>query len=446
MDRFDRVVVALGRRWSRVLRVASVGFGVLFASTIATNSAAADCSQITGWSNQDATFFPVERVTRIDRSNAPGRFYFKMDSEQEKTLLVTYFTLRAGPKSGLTKDQLFSNSVSVGLYSFGSAADANGMFNREVDTFNVINPNYWGYSVGPTGTGVLSYYSDRPGNKEFNYFAVHQNTIISIQLRSASETEDLHSVGVAEMVKRAQRARDLVDAKCGTKPLNSAPSIYLHSDNNQSLQARMAGGKITVTAYDPDGNADLDWNTFRLYVAGVDKTIPAVAVWNALTAEKMTSHIPSPLNNTETLELRVDPKKLMTEHNFFNIAWNGTWPVQLKVCDRKGACGEQSYDLYFGPFLLVLEPQAPTDVLYWFDWTYGILPVLVAAPAYLETGALRHDDAMRAPSHAFRKPNREPYELGPGTYSLVFGAVDLSPGLQDAYLIRKQIVTLCETK
>ena len=141
MDRFDRVVVALGRRWSRVLRVASVGFGVLFASTIATNSAAADCSQITGWSNQDATFFPVERVTRIDRSNAPGRFYFKMDSEQEKTLLVTYFTLRAGPKSGLTKDQLFSNSVSVGLYSFGSAADANGMFNREVDTFNVINPN-----------------------------------------------------------------------------------------------------------------------------------------------------------------------------------------------------------------------------------------------------------------------------------------------------------------
>ena len=95
---------------------------------------------------------------------------------------------------------------------------------------------------------------------------------------------------------------------------------------------------------------------------------------------------------------------------------------------------------------LVLEPQAPTDVLYWFDWTYGILPVLVAAPAYLETGALRHDDAMRAPSHAFRKPNREPYELGPGTYSLVFGAVDLSPGLQDAYLIRKQIVTLCETK
>lgn len=140
----------------------------------------------------------------------------------------------------------------------------------------------------------------------------------------------------------AHSARDLVDAKCGTKPLNSAPSIYLHSDNNQSLQARMAGGKITVTAYDPDGNADLDWNTFRLYVAGVDKTIPAVAVWNALTAEKMTSHIPSPLNNTETLELRVDPKKLMTEHNFFNIAWNGTWPVQLKVCDRKGPAGSRA--------------------------------------------------------------------------------------------------------
>ena len=32
------------------------------------------------------------------------------------------------------------------------------------------------------------------------------------------------------------------------------------------------------------------------------------------------------------------------------------------------------------------------------------LTMLVAAPAYLETGALRHDDAMRAPSHAFRAP------------------------------------------
>ena len=100
MDRFDRVVVALGRRWSRVLRVASVGFGVLFASTIATNSAAADCSQITGWSNQDATFFPVERVTRIDRSNAPGRFYFKMDSEQEKTVSVHGVRHQDGPGGG----------------------------------------------------------------------------------------------------------------------------------------------------------------------------------------------------------------------------------------------------------------------------------------------------------------------------------------------------------
>jgi len=499
MNRIGETVAAIGGPCRRVLKVVCLGLGVLIVSVTAMNAAAADCPQITGWSNQDASFFPVVRATRIDRSNTPGRFYFTMSGEQEKNQLVTYFTLLAGPTSGLTKDRLFSNSVSVSLFSFSSDAQANGMFDREVNTFDLINPSYWGYSVLLTGSGVLSYYSDRPGDKEINYFAVHQNTIISIQLRSASLTEDLQSIGVVEMANRAQRARDLVDAKCGTKPVNSVPSISLGSDSNQSLQARMASGKITVTAFDPDGGADLDWNTFRLYVSGVDKTAHALQMVNKLAAENRISYIASLTDNRVTYELLVDPKRLMTDHNFFNIAWNGTWPVQLKICDRKGACGQQSYDLYFGPFLdltgffdnrclgltgpdadfrfaatwgnngyaavsnfyvglslstqpwqfwvadywtLVLEPQAPEDVLYWFDWSYGTLPVLVAAPAFLDTGELRAGVSMRAPSFA-RSKIRAQYDLDPGTYSLVFGGVDLSQGV---YLIRKETVTLCHVK
>ncbi|MBE0546371.1 MAG: hypothetical protein IH627_01680 [Rubrivivax sp.] len=467
------------------------------------NAAAADCPQITGWSNQDATFFPVQRATRIDRSNAPGRFYFTMTGEQEKNLLVTYFTLLAGPTSGLTRDRLFSNSVSVSLYSFSSAAEAVGMFNREVDSFILINPLRWGYTVLDFGPDVLVYYSDMPEDKEINYFSVHQNTIISIQLRSASLAETVQSTGADAIAERAQRARDLVDAKCGTKPANRAPSIFLDSDSGQSIQARMAGGKITVAASDPDGNADLDWNTFRLHVAGVDKTADALKIVNKLAAEGRLVSFPAPSNaDAVAYELRVDPAKLMTDHNFFNIAWNGTWPVQLTICDRKGACGQQSYELYFGPFLdltgfvdqrcegisgpdqdfrfdatwgnngyaavsnfyvglgkstqswqnwtadywtLVLEPLAPTEVFYWYDWTYGTLPVLVAAPAYLETGALRERVKIRAPSVAIRKVG-EPYLFDPGAYSLVFGGVDLGPGVQGAYLIRKETVTLCHVQ
>lgn len=462
---------------------------------------AAVCPQIAGWSNQDASFFPVVRSTRIDHNNTPGRFYFTMNSEQEKTLLVTYFTMVAGPSSGLTKDRLFSNSVSVGLYSFGSAADASGMFNREVSSFYSINPVRWGYLMLVTGPGVLSYYSDKPGEKEINYLAVHQNTIISIQLRSASLTEDVQSTGVFEMANRVQRARDLVDAKCGTRPENSAPSIYLETDNGLSLQAQMASGKIRVGAYDADGSADLDWNTFRLSVAGIDKTAHALQVVNKLSAEGRVAYIASLLKPNEVAyELRVDPKRLMTDHNFFNIAWNGDWPVQLKICDRKGACGEWSQSMYFGPFLylrgffdnrclgitgadgdfrfggewgnngyeamsqfyvglsnskqsweywttdywtLAIGGMPPFDFLYWYDWTYGILPVFVKEPVFLDTGVVRTNVELRAPPYVFRKPNAQRYDLSAGTYSLVYGAVDLNHGV---YLIKTESVVLCQVK
>ena len=47
----------------------------------------------------------------------------------------------------------------------------------------------------------------------------------------------------------------------------------------------------------------------------------------------------------------LDRYRLMTDHNFFNIPWNGEWPVDLKLCDRKGACTTSSYKLNFGPYV-----------------------------------------------------------------------------------------------
>ena len=64
-------------------------------------------------------------------------------------------------------------------------------------------------------------------------------------------------------------------------------------------------------------------------------------------------------DNAMALFIRPDPKLFMSDHNIFNIQWNGTWPVSLKICDRHQACNTASYNIYFGPFFTTGTAQDP---------------------------------------------------------------------------------------
>lgn len=464
-----------------------------------TPSPAAECAQITKWSNQDASYFPVVRTTRIDHSNTPGRFYFDLGSVQEKSLLVTYFLMSASPAK--TADQRFASAVYVTAMSFRSQAEANEMFRREVANFNNINPYRWGYKVLSAAEGQqMIYYDDTPGNLEIHYLAPRHNTIIQVTLKSASTSEDLLTVGVARMADRIGQAHALVDNKCN---FNNPPSITL-SDASPGLrpsafQSAMANGELVFSAVDRDGLGDIDWNTFRVFVAGVDKTAHALTVLNRLAQRgrvDYTEYAP----NQVVYRLRLDRYMLMGDHNFFNIAWNGEWPVELKLCDRKGGCTTSSYKLNFGPYIdvssfedlrcnsngvdqrmrlmvsfgnngisapaniyVVIGPTTPwqswsgghwslsliepisQNVLRWFNDSYPIVPVFVTAPIDLPTAwtVPDHGELEVMVSTAANTRGGSAVSIPAGTYTLVTGAVDLQQG---SLAVQSQAVALCASR
>lgn len=462
-------------------------------------AAAAECTQITNWSNQDAAYFPVERTTRIDRSNTPGPFYFDLDNVQEKSLLATYFLLAASPAK--TVDQRFTNAVAATLMSFRSQADATAMFQREVANFNRINPYRWGYKLLSAAEGQqMIYYDDTPGQQVIHYLAPRHNTIIQITLKSASETEDMLTAGVARMADRILQAHALVDNKCN---FNNPPSITLLNAGPESppseFQSTMANGELVFRAYDADGAKDIDWSSFRLFVAGVDKTAHALTVINRLSEAGRVEYTEFQPNEV-VYRLRLDRYKLMGEHNFFNIPWNGEWPVELKLCDRKGSCSTSSYKLNFGPYIhvssfedlrcasekperqmrlkvsfgnngisapaniyvvigparswqtwtadywsLSLVEPISQNVVQWFSDSYGMVPVFTSAPIDLPSAMTvpDHDQLEILVSTAANVRGRPAAEIPAGAYTLATGAVDLQQG---SLAVQSQAVTLCASK
>lgn len=463
------------------------------------SAGAAECPQITTWSNQNASYFPVERTSRIESNNTPGRFYFDLDNVQEKSLLVTYFHLAGSPVK--TADQRFANAVGVTLMSFRSQADALAIFAREVANFNRINPVRWDYKVLGAAEGQqMIYYNDTPGQQEINYLAPRHNTIIQITLKSASQSEDMLTTGVARMTDRILQARALVDNKCN---INNPPSITLVNAGKDApsgeFQSAMANGELVFMAEDGDGAKDIDWNTFRVFVAGIDKTAHALTVVNRLAQAARVEYDEYPPNRA-VYRLRPDRYKLMGDHNFFNIPWNGEWPVDLRICDRKGSCTTSSYKLNFGPYVYVsrfedlrcssngadqrmrinvsfgnngvstqanvylvigpskawqtwsgdywslslIEPIS-LNVLQWFSDSYAMLPVFVSAPIDLPTALTvpDHDQLEVMVSTAANVRGGSPVAIPQGAYTLATGAVDLQQG---SLAVQAQAVTLCASK
>ncbi|WP_395703138.1 hypothetical protein [Aquabacterium sp.] len=460
---------------------------------------AAECAQITSWSNQDATYFPVERSTRIERNNTPGPYYFDLDNVQEKSLLATYFLLVASPAK--TADQRFANAVSVTVMSFGSQSDATTMFQREVANFNNINPYRWNYKVLGAAEGQqMIYYDDTPGEQDIHYLAPWHNTIIQITLKSASSSEDMLSTGVTRLAERIAQAHALVNDKCH---INNLPSIGLVSMApglpTSAFQSTMANGELVFSAQDLDGSAQIDWSTFRLFVAGVDKTAHALTVLNRLAEAGRVDYSEYPPNQV-VYRLRLDRYKLMGEHNFFNIPWNGTWPVDLKLCDRKGGCSTTHYQLDFGPYIDIsafedLRCKPPGDdprtrlklslgnngwsaraniyvalgpneswktwlsaywtlslvepitqnVLQWFGDGFGIVPVFVTAPIDLPSALTvpDHDELEIFVSTLANMRGAPPASLPSGPYTLATGAIDLDQG---SLAVHTQQVRLCASR
>ena len=147
-----------------------------------------------------------------------------------------------------------------------------------------------------------------------------------------------------------------LEAGGGTPPAddNQAPTISLSPAPGKDLQLQtdiLNGNGFSIIAEDPDGINDLDWNTFQVTIAGVDKTQHFMSVAGVLVKAGRVSSSQSV--DTQTFVVKPDPALFSDSHNLFNLQWNGDWPVSLRLCDKGGLCAQADYSFYTGPILKI---------------------------------------------------------------------------------------------
>lgn len=208
---------------------------------------------------------PVERHAGRWR-NTPGPFYFDLGSVQEKSLLVTYFADGVAGEDGRPAlRQYRGGEPDVFPQPGGRRRDVC----REVADFNGVDPTRWGYKVLGRGSadGVLQRCA-RPAGHPF--LAPWHNTIVQSRSRVPRERRHAddrrctdggpHAAGPRPGERQVQHQQRAVD------------HAREHSSRSSDFQWAMANGELVFLAQDADGANDIDWNTFRMFVAGIDKT------------------------------------------------------------------------------------------------------------------------------------------------------------------------------
>jgi len=139
---------------------------------------------------------------------------------------------------------------------------------------------------------------------------------------------------------------------------NKAPTVNMSPVPGSSLEWQkniFDGQGFSIIVEDPDGMADIDWNSLKVSIAGVDKTQHFMTVAGVLVDEGRLSS--SQGVDFQTFVFRPDPSKFSDSHNLFNLQWNGDWPINIQICDKGGLCASADYSIYIGPFLTVESVQ-----------------------------------------------------------------------------------------
>ena len=300
---------------------------------------AVECAQITNWSQADFNAAVYPTVIAV---NGPSTVSW----DQSTAGRATYIVAVPQPAGART----LSNNTSITIYSFASAADAAAY-----------------YAWRGARTGLPSVY-EQPGQVSITTTSLNQGSVSDLYLDALYRSTVILVAGYADAsqpmasssavslyLNFLSQAKALVDTKCGVESQpNRPPTISLAPDPEaapafQELMTR--GHEFEISIDDPDGFGDLDLGTFKVWVAGVDKSRHFLEIVAAHPSR--VRYIESATGRT--FYLRPDPRFLMTDFNYFNIQWNGRWPVSFGICDRQGACARADYTIYFGPYFTPTE-------------------------------------------------------------------------------------------
>lgn len=176
------------------------------------------CGQVTTWTDTDQSLFAPLRVTRVEHSNRPGAYYFyvfhPVTDRQERSILVTYFTLSAAPS--LTRDLRFDNNVTVSLISMPGAAEAATIWSREMAGWDARPAGSIRTELQRDATTLIFGWTGSDGMKHVEAMAlVHGSLMVKLGVTSMTASETIALQGLAALQQRALTAFGLADVKCG---------------------------------------------------------------------------------------------------------------------------------------------------------------------------------------------------------------------------------------
>ena len=323
-------------------RMGSVLILVLLALMVAQKSALG-CGHITTWAESDASFFGItpEDVTVV---NEP-----KKSTVSDRQ--VTFFSLTTG--SWNVSDQS-TWRLNVHIFSYLTTADA------EAD-FPLLKPVIPDWAFIENGPSFLTYYQ-RIVDQKFGLMGIHQSCVVSISGWGATKDLDVEYLR-SQFIALFDKARTLIDSKC--ELVNHLPEIRMTPQPGKGYPLEfniLKGEGFQIEIHDddgikrPDGSWKLDWSKFRVLTDIFDETVHFSQTiigqnllygWNEQGKDLIIS-------------IRPDPKKLMSEHNLFNIQTNGAHQIVLAICDTDGMCASVTYSICFGPVTAIVKPQKLT--------------------------------------------------------------------------------------
>jgi len=188
------------------------------AITVTRVAAPQVCPQVTTWTDTDQSLYAPLRITRVEHSNRPGAYYFyvfhPVSDRQERSILVTYFTLSAAPS--LTRDYRFDNNVTVSLISMPGAAGAATIWSREMAGWDARPAGSIRTELMRDATTLVFGWTGSDGMKHVESMSlVHGSLIVKLGVASTSATDTIPLQGLASLQQRALTAFGLADVKCG---------------------------------------------------------------------------------------------------------------------------------------------------------------------------------------------------------------------------------------
>lgn len=247
-----------------------------------------------------------------------------------------------GTEHGYTAQHGGWGRVSVSLVAYQDKDAAKSRYDRYIANYST---DKYSQTTIDDQTMMFEGYWDSFGKQAgiaLIYELRQENVILTV-------ASDLHGTNLAvtsissTLTQYLNDARSLLDGKCG-------PSIVIEPDPKSGLNFQkniVKGDGFSILAQDSKGYLNLDWSTFQIKIADVDKTEHFVSTAMSLT-KPMEQAV---TDNSMRFTLYPDPLEFTTVENLFNLQFNGTWAVTVSICNRDGQCGSTDYNIYFGPFL-----------------------------------------------------------------------------------------------